>query len=81
VSMVTLRFPQENLSVDQQGVAMGSRSPTDARDGKKGSACSGKRIYRAPKLKVYGSIAELTHGVNGTNVDVGQQNNTKLGNG
>jgi hypothetical protein len=59
---------------------MGSRSP-DACDGKKRSARSEKRIYRAPKLKVYGSVAELTHGVNGTNPDAGQSANTKLGGG
>ena len=52
---------------------MGSRSPIDACDGKKGSARSEKRIYRAPKLKVYGSVAELTHGMNGSNCDNGQR--------
>ena len=58
---------------------MASRSPIDACDGKKGSARSQTRIYRAPKLKVYGSVAELTHGIGGSRVDSGQQAATKHG--
>jgi len=79
VSIVTLGIPTKALSSDKQGVAMGSRSPIDAGDGKKESVRSEKRIYRAPKLKVYGSVAELTRGINGTRADHGQQNNTKFG--
>lgn len=60
---------------------MASRFPIDACDGKKGSAHSEKRFYRAPTLKVYGSVAELTHGVGGSRADHGQQAPTKHGMG
>lgn len=48
-------------------------------------ACSSvetaKKSYKKPELAVLGSIASLTEGVGGSNVDNGQPNNTKRGNG
>jgi asparagine synthase (glutamine-hydrolysing) len=37
--------------------------------------------YSKPALKKYGSVAELTRGINGSNPDAGQGSNTKLGGG
>ncbi|HYL60670.1 MAG TPA: hypothetical protein VEU51_17525 [Candidatus Acidoferrales bacterium] len=37
--------------------------------------------WTTPKLVVYGNVATLTQGVNGSNNDPGQGNQTKRGNG
>lgn len=37
--------------------------------------------WTTPRLVVYGNVATLTLGVNGSNADPGQGNNTKKGNG
>jgi hypothetical protein len=37
--------------------------------------------WTTPKLVVYGNVATLTKGVNGSNNDPGQGNQTKRGNG
>ena len=37
--------------------------------------------YTKPKLVIYGSVREMTGGMNGTNPDPGQGMNTKLGGG
>jgi len=39
----------------------------------------GKRKYSRPTLVVYGSVREFTKGMNGTNFDNGQNNNTRKG--
>ena len=40
-----------------------------------------KKPYSKPVLKKYGSVAELTRGINGSRPDAGQGNNTKKGKG
>ena len=41
---------------------------------------SGKKSdYKPPRLVAYGSVVSLTKGVNGSNPDTGQSNNTKRG--
>lgn len=40
-----------------------------------------KKPYRKPELTEFGSVAHLTRGNNGSNPDVGQHANTKLGKG
>jgi hypothetical protein len=38
-----------------------------------------KKPYSTPKLVVYGALASMTAGVNGTKADTGQGQRTKLG--
>jgi hypothetical protein len=37
------------------------------------------RPYKKPQLAIYGKLAELTAGVNGSNVDPGHMNNDRRG--
>ena len=40
-----------------------------------------RRQYTKPKLVMYGSVREITGGMNGSNFDPGHNNNIKLGAG
>ena len=40
-----------------------------------------RRQYTKPKLVIYGSVREMTGGMNGSNMDPGQEANTKNGAG
>jgi hypothetical protein len=38
-----------------------------------------RKPYKKPQLAIYGKLAELTAGINGSKVDNGQGNKTRLG--
>ena len=38
-----------------------------------------RRPYQKPQLAIYGKLAEMTAGVNGSNVDPGHMNNSRRG--